>query len=132
MAKEIKKEELKKEETKELENENLEEQETNEEENKDLPAEVPEKKGFHPIKFVTGKAKEFGENHPKVVSGLKTAGKVGAGIGIGAVGTIAVLASIAKGQADNESNDIDNSELENDDIVDSTATEVEETTESEE
>lgn len=120
MAKEIKKEELKKEETKEIKK-------------KDLPAEVPEKKGFHPIKFVTGKAKEFGENHPKVVSGLKTAGKVGAGIGIGAVGTIAVLASIAKGQADNESNDIDNSELENDDIVDSTATEVEETeTESEE
>lgn len=116
----IKKEELM-EETKELENVQEEEIQENDEQN--LPAEVNEKKGFHPIQFVKGKVTEFGENHPKVISGMKTAGKVGAGVAIGAAGTVAILASIAKHQGDAEDLE-DLSEDDDEDVIDSTATEL--------
>lgn len=89
------------------------------------PAEVKtdEKKGFHPIQALKAKKAEFDEKHPKIASGLNTAGKVAAGVGIGAVGTIAVLASIAKATNDAKA-DSDEADETDDDIIDSEATEL--------
>ncbi len=92
------------------------------------PAEVDEKKGFHPIQFVKTKATEFADKHPKIASGVKTGAKVAGGVVLGAVGTVAVLATVAakKGDESVDDEDIDLDELEDDDenIIDSEATEV--------
>lgn len=90
------------------------------------PAEVKtdEKKGFHPIQALKAKKAEFDEKHPKIASGLNTAGKVAAGVGIGAVGTIAVLASIAKATNDANADSDEADETDDDDIIDSEATEL--------
>lgn len=122
-------------EEKKMNNEELEEETKGnkpegQEENQDNGAENPpaevktdEKKGFHPIQALKAKKAEFDEKHPKIASGLNTAGKVAAGVGIGAVGTIAVLATIAK-SANDANADSDEADETDDDIIDSEATEL--------
>jgi hypothetical protein len=106
MAEEIKKE-LENEETKATE-----EAQANENQETTEVATVEEKKGFHPIQALKAKGAEIGKKHPKAVSVLKTTGKVAAGIGIGVVGTVAVLASVAAKQGDSsDDGDLDLGDL---------------------
>lgn len=95
----------------------------------DPPANVPEdeKKGFHPIQGIKNWGHGFAEKHPKITAGAKTAGKVAIGVGIGAVGTVAVLAKVAasKGAESDENDDLGFDSYDDDDnTIDSTATEV--------
>jgi len=124
MAEEMKNQELENEEETKA-TENNQEQE-NDQDNAGVPAEVPdEKKGFHPIQGIKNWGHNFAENHPNVVSGAKTAVKVGVGVVVGAVGTVTVLASVAakNGQAV-EDDDSDYNQDDDESVVDSTATEV--------
>lgn len=90
------------------------------------PANVPEgeKKGFHPIQGLKNFGAKFSEEHPKITNGLKTAGKVAAGVAIGAAGTVVVLAKVASDKAASEENSDEGYDSDDDDYIDSTATEV--------
>lgn len=95
------------------------------------PAKTDDKKGFHPIQALKNKVAEFSENNPKVVSGVKTVGKVAGGVVIGAVGTVAVLASIAAKKGIEENQDDDSCDDEDDNIIDTEGNELDDSDDSE-